>query len=156
MDICDGTPMIIKRWNQIAYVICVTVIAAMAVSCSSRQEKFINATKQSGNADSIRKAVEPLFIKYHYNDSNQIGTDVPRKAIPEEITSLPLFTFLPKEEVPILAAWASTNGNVLLFYSGGGFGHWGIAVCKDKNDRRFDNTPSCTYWKEGIYFYDGP
>jgi hypothetical protein len=128
----------------------------MVVSCGSSQEKFMNTTRQSANADSIRKAVAPLFLKYHYDCHSQADTDVPTKAIPEEIKSLPLFTFLPKDEAPILASWASTNGNVLLFHTGGGFGHWGIAVCNDDNSHELDNTPSYTYWKKGIYFYDGP
>jgi|SRR5579859_1639887 len=142
-------------WNQIINVVCLTLIVLMAVSCVSRQEKFIHATRQSANADSIRKAVAPLFDKYHYDDHSQHDTDVPLKAIPEEIKSLPLFTFLPKGEAFVLASWEGTNSNALLFYSGSGFGHWGMAVCKDENDRQLDNTHGYTYWKMGIYFYDG-
>ena len=137
------------------YIVCLTIIALIVVSCDSRQEKLINATKQSADADDIRKAVAPLFVKYHYDPNSQADTDVPIKDIPEEIKSLPLFTFLPKKDVFIDAAWVDTNNNVLMFASGGGFGHWGIAVCKDENDRELDGTRSYTYWKKGIYFYNG-
>jgi hypothetical protein len=142
-------------WNRTINVVFLALIALMSVSCDTRQEKFINATRQSANAELIRKAVVPLFNRYHYEDNIQHDTDFPTKAIPEEIKSLPLFTFLPRDEVFILASWESTNGDALLFYSGSGFGHWGIAVCKDENDRQLDNTHGYTYWKSGIYFYDG-
>ena len=133
-----------------------SVIALMFVSCGSSQGKFMKRTKQNANADSIRKAVAPLFLKYRYDGNSQSASDVPISAIPEQISSLPLFTFLPKGEAPVLASWVSTNGNALLFYIGSGFGHWGIAVCKDENSHELDNTPSYSYWTNGIYFYDGP
>jgi hypothetical protein len=54
-----------------------------------------------------------------------------------------------------VTVWADTNSNALLFVAGSGFGHWGIAVCRNDNGREFDKAPSYTYWMKGIHFYNG-
>ena len=112
-------------------------------------------TKEHASADIIRKAALPLFAKHHYNPLSQDDTVVPFKEIPEEIKSLPVFSKIPQNNLFILTAWAGANHDALLFVAGSGFGHWGIAVCKNENDRQFDKTPSYTYWKKGVYFYNG-
>jgi hypothetical protein len=80
---------------------------------------------------------------------------VPFEEIPAEIKLLPLFSQIPQNQLYIVTVWADTNSNALLFVAGSGFGHWGIAVCRNDNGREFDKAPSYTYWMKGIHFYNG-
>ena len=135
-------------------IIWLLIMPWMLSGCHSRQDALFEATKERASADDIRTAALPLFSKYHYSSDNQ-GMVVPFNEIPESIKSLPVFSTIPKNNLFILTAWTGANDTALLFVAGSGFGHWGIAVCKNKNDRQFDKSPSYTYWKKGIYFYNG-
>ena len=145
-----------NRFKQIIRFSWMMISVWMLSGCHSRQDTLFKATKEHASSDEIRKAALPLFSKYHYNSINQNDMVVPFKEIPKEIKSLPVFSKIPQNNLFILTAWAGTNDSALLFVAGSGFGHWGIAVCKDENDREFDKSPSYTYWKNGVYFYDGP
>jgi hypothetical protein len=125
--------------------------------CSQPQDKLIKETLAQSDPAQVRAAVLPLFAKYHdKTDMNGYGQIIPDSDIPKEVKSLPLLqSLITNAPQYILDGWANTNRSALLFATGGGFGHWGIVVCLEENDREFDNVKSYKYWKDGIYIYEG-
>jgi hypothetical protein len=145
--------MFIGQYHQKILVFCFASMALILLGCDSPHQKSFKATKEYAHAEDIRKVVLPLFSKYHYEALSQEA--IPEKEIPEKIRSLPVFTTLPKDERFFLTAWGGTNNDALIIVVGGGFGHWGMVVCKDENDREFDKDSDYEYWEKGIYFYSG-
>ena len=89
-------------------------------------DAMMEASKKQTTAAAVSTAVLPLFSKYSERS-------IPTKEIPKEILALPLFAGEPKNiEVSPLVE----NSNILLFTTGSGFGHWGIAVCRHENDQQ--------------------
>lgn len=138
--------------------ICLIVISSLIFGCgpSSEDEEFrqmTDSTRNKYNPSDVRKVALPLFFEYK-NHTNSVGDSIILLSdIPQEIKNLPLFSKNPN----IVSAWSSmTDSNLLVFETGSGFGHWGIAICRDQNDVHLLKFPrNYTTWGDGIYFYRG-
>jgi hypothetical protein len=112
----------------------------------------IAKTKKAVRIADIRAAVMPLYVKYN---SPAAGHEmIPYEEIPKVIFSLPFF--VSGEPTNYILAYACET-NALMFATGSGFGHWGIIVCKDANDKSVANGygNEVTLWGDGVYFYRG-
>src|SRR3990172_9210888 len=109
----------------------------------------IELTKRQHAASEVRTAVLPLFAMYSYGDNRAF----PRSELPKELTSLPLFA--PEGARGMDVGWVMEDPNSLMFTVGSGFGHWGIVVCRDPDDRKVHEVLGghLVQWGEGIYFY---
>ena len=78
---------------------------------------------------------------------------IPTAEIPQIVSSLPMF----KIAIPYDVHGFALDRNSLMFMAGGGFGHWGIIVCKDVNDRTIPRAygKRVLLWADGVYFYRG-
>lgn len=126
--------------------------------CDQPQDKLIKETLSKSDPAQVRAAVLPLFTKYQNidADTNGSGQLIPESDIPNALKSLPIFDSLSINDPQyIINSWANDSRTALIFATGGGFGHWGIVVCHDENDREFDNISRDKYWKDGIYIYEG-
>jgi hypothetical protein len=82
--------------KKLSEFILLTITAWMLSGCHSSRDTLFKATKEHASVDNIRKAIFPLFSKYHYSPLSQGDMVVPFKEIPYEIRSLPLFSTIPK------------------------------------------------------------
>jgi hypothetical protein len=80
---------------------------------------MIDQTMKEAKPAMVKKAALPLFW---LADTNFTSNNLPK-----EITSLPLFSGDPQN----IQCWHQTT-NALIFYTGGGFGHWGLVICQGK------------------------
>jgi hypothetical protein len=108
----------------------------------SEFSQMIKKTKKTHNASDVKNAAFPLI-----NSTNQI--------VPKEIASLPLFASDGSEIY--VSDLAVTNGKPqgILFWTGSGFGHWGIAVCPFPGGEKAARVlkGEITPWDDGVYFF---
>jgi hypothetical protein len=86
---------------------------------SLEDSRMIDQTMKEAKPAMVKKAALPLFW---LADTNFTSNNLPK-----EITSLPLFSGDPQN----IQCWHQTT-NALIFYTGGGFGHWGLVICQGK------------------------
>jgi hypothetical protein len=135
-------------------MLCLAIIV-FVVGCGHSEEglRFHEMCKdipKKYNSDDIRKAVLPLFVEYKKHPSLAGGSGILDSDVPKEIRSLPLFSDAPW----IDTSWIGETNEGLMFVTGSGFGHWGVIVYQNKNQRD-GNGPSyeTVPWTNGIYFY---
>jgi hypothetical protein len=133
---------------------CLTIVSFLFCGCGPSSEglevqKGIDRTKRECQTSDLRTAVMPLYGKYNHYAGDR--DEIPTAEIPEIISSLPVFLGISPRE---LVAFAPST-NKLMFTAGGGFGHWGIIICKDETRRTVDavDPRKVALWKDGVFFY---
>jgi hypothetical protein len=98
-------------------------------------------TKKQHKVADVQAALVPFF-----SDQRMLTNQLPK-----EITSLPIFADDPTN----IEVCTTESTNVLLFYIGGGFGHWGLIVARPGHDREISSwhRDRATPWEDGEYFY---
>jgi phosphatidylethanolamine-binding protein (PEBP) family uncharacterized protein len=140
--------MNLQRFLAFLFVTTVLVVLCGCGQSAAEREfqQMIEQTKQRYKASDIKTAVTPLFSKYQQNGKISFSD------LPKEITSLPLFVEDPKD----IQIWTTrSESDALVFATGGGFGHWGIVVCRLEKDRKVEETMGyrLTSWESGVYFF---
>lgn len=139
-----------------AMIFCLLVFCFMGCSGGPPDDvkQMIEQTKKQSKAADIQAAVRPLFSKFKPDE------EIPVNQLPKEITSLPLFSIYSNQQI-LHVNRLNGDTNALEFWSGGGFGHWGIIVCRFNNDQElakvFDSkTFWLSRWEDGVFFIYGP
>jgi len=140
-------------------------MAVLVVGCGPSREELefhaeIAKTMKEYRISEIKAAAIPLFAKYKYTEYGYTnGNDklIPYDEIPKVISSLPFFVSGEPTNYIIASA---LDTNTIIFMTGSGFGHWGIIVCKDEQNKRVVKAAKrdgdeLTLWGNGVYFYRG-
>jgi hypothetical protein len=142
-----------KRSSYWRAIVTVPAMCLIAIGCgpSASELQFrhmIKDTEKSVRSSDVRAAVTPLFSKYRGFDYTNC---IPANELPAVIKSLPLFAHREN----IIAFSMQANPNVLVFMTGSGYGHWGIAVCEDQNGTEPNLIERKGYrlWGNGVYFF---
>jgi hypothetical protein len=131
---------------QYVAVVCLVSMWISVVGCGPSAETLafqtaIAKTKANYRSADVRSVALSLYGR----------TDIPENAIPKTITSLPVF----RSAAPADISGIVLNTNAIMFYTGSGFGHWGIVLCKNPLDETVPKSygKKVTPWDQGIYFY---
>ena len=131
-----------KHTVIVAVLLCIISTGCGPTPMESEFSQMIKKTKKTHNASDVKNAAFPLI-----NSTNQI--------VPKEIASLPLFASDGSEIY--VSDLAVTNGKPqgILFWTGSGFGHWGIAVCPFPGGEKAARVlkGEITPWDDGVYFF---
>jgi hypothetical protein len=142
------------HFRQFGLIVCLGIVWILVAACSPSSEKLefrknILKTKNEYHSLDFRDAVMSLYEKYNHYDSDR--DRIPTSEIPKVISSLPIFLGTPSDDIYARAL----DANKLMFSAGGGFGSWGIIVCKDEKDKSVAKAygSEVQLWENGIYFY---
>ncbi len=104
--------------------------------------QMIDKTKKQAEPAVVKKAALPLF--------SLADTNLTSSSLPKEITSLPLFAGDPKD----IGCWHNTT-NSLIFMTGGGFGHWGLIICRGQPQLEDTQTLHAVVWplSDGVFVW---
>ena len=126
---------------NILHVIFAGVFVILISGCGPTEfDKMVAKTKQQAQPATVRQAALPLFSL----------TEIKSSGLPKEIVSLPLFD---GDWQDMECSHLTTNA--LMVMTGGGFGHWGLIICKDKPQTDDTNGLHAivTPWSDGVFFW---
>jgi hypothetical protein len=136
------------------YSCLLALLAILLAGCGPGRDKsefcgLVEATTNKCRASDIRQAALGML-----EITNDLGAGHPDEQIPGEIVSLPIFPDARQIEVNIQRAPNPTN-DFLFFYTGGGFGHRGLLVCRDPhNTLAWKSLHAYVIpWDLGVYFF---
>jgi hypothetical protein len=108
----------------------------------------MDETRRQAKPEDVRAALAPFF-SYEGIPAVQDTVSI-TNALPEQVRSLPIFSFDPSN----IVVWCSKDRNQLQLTIGSGFGHWGIIVHRPGYNPDMSAGPAGIPWGSGVYFYD--